>query len=128
MKRLVLLVEAVAVDLFLAVEIEAAINLALEFFELRISGFDALAFVANEIVGRLGVRPDVIGGDEEVPQLVVVDPCTDELLSGVRSDRNLICIRREDGGAIIAQGRGAGRWPTVESVFTDVIDIWRRGV
>lgn len=58
---------------------------------------------------------------------VDIVPCPAGLLAAVRSDRNLICIRREDGGAVIAQGRGAGRWPTVESVFADLIDIWRRG-
>lgn len=86
----------------------------------------ALAEQARRVPHKQVSRVAIIDG--VLAASIDIAPCPGELLAGVRSDRNLICIRRADGGAVIAQGRGAGRWPTVESVFADLIDIWRRGV
>lgn len=85
----------------------------------------ALAEAARRVPHKQVSRVEIAHG--VLTASVDIVPCPDGLLSGVRSDWNLIRIDRLDGTAVVAQGRGAGRWPTVESVFADLIDIWRRG-
>ncbi|MEM8988173.1 MAG: homoserine dehydrogenase [Pseudomonadota bacterium] len=35
-------------------------------------------------------------------------------------------IYYEDGGVVTLTGKGAGRWPTSEAVFADIMDVWRK--
>lgn len=70
-------------------------------------------------------RVEVVDG--RLTASIDIVPCSQGPLAAVRSDRNMIRVERADGAVIAAQGRGAGRWPTVESVFADLIDIWRLG-
>jgi homoserine dehydrogenase len=46
-------------------------------------------------------------------------------LSQVRGEWNLLRIELENGEPIVARGKGAGRWPTAEAVFADIMDAWR---
>jgi homoserine dehydrogenase len=43
----------------------------------------------------------------------------------VRGEWNLLRIELEDGAEVVARGKGAGRWPTAEAVFADIMDAWR---
>ncbi|HEX8233545.1 MAG TPA: homoserine dehydrogenase [Caulobacteraceae bacterium] len=47
----------------------------------------------------------------------------DPVFSGVDVDRNLLRLTMADGAVWTARGRGAGRWPTSESVLSDLLDI-----
>lgn len=46
-------------------------------------------------------------------------------LAQVRGEWNLLRIELEDGTERVARGKGAGRWPTAEAVFADIMDAWR---
>lgn len=43
--------------------------------------------------------------------------------TGVETDRNALRVTNGDGRTWLARGRGAGRWPTTESVFADLVDL-----
>lgn len=84
----------------------------------------ALAAAAGRLPHKQISRVEIADGVLQAS--VRIAPGAHGPLSGVRSDRNLIRIERTDGTVVTARGRGAGRWPTVESVFADLIDLWRR--
>lgn len=46
-------------------------------------------------------------------------------LATVRGANNMLRLVLEGGETIIITGKGAGRWPTSESVFADIMDIYR---
>lgn len=50
---------------------------------------------------------------------------SDPLFLGLRGERNALKVYGEDGRVWSCKGRGAGRWPTTESVLADVADIVR---
>jgi homoserine dehydrogenase len=47
----------------------------------------------------------------------------DPAFAAADADRNLLRIMGLDGRVRIAKGRGAGRWPTAESVMSDLLDL-----
>ncbi len=49
----------------------------------------------------------------------------DPLFLALRGERNALKVYGEDGRVWSCKGRGAGRWPTTESVLADVADIVR---
>lgn len=71
-------------------------------------------------VGRLIRRDEVV---EARVELVEVGP--DSPFHGLRGERNALQIAGEDGRTWTCIGRGAGRWPTAESVLADVSDVRR---
>ena len=48
---------------------------------------------------------------------------SDSAFAGVKVDRNALRVIGEDGRVWSAAGRGAGRWPTTESVLADLVDL-----
>lgn len=46
-------------------------------------------------------------------------------LAECRGASNAVLITLRNGQAIRLQGRGAGRWPTAESVMGDLLELWR---
>ena len=44
-------------------------------------------------------------------------------LAEVRRESNGALITFDDGSAAFASGKGAGRWPTTEAVFADLVDV-----
>ena len=46
-------------------------------------------------------------------------------LSFVPPDECGVLVRCEDGAEFRCGARGAGRWPTAESVLADLFDLWR---
>jgi homoserine dehydrogenase len=49
----------------------------------------------------------------------------DDRLARCRGEENGLRIERADGQTTFVAGKGAGRWPTSESVLADVYDLWR---
>ncbi|MBJ7484473.1 homoserine dehydrogenase [Brevundimonas sp.] len=49
----------------------------------------------------------------------------DPMFEDLRGERNALRVHGEDGRVWLCKGRGAGRWPTTESVLADVADIIR---
>ncbi|NBB50780.1 homoserine dehydrogenase [Rhizobium sp. CRIBSB] len=56
---------------------------------------------------------------------VSLDQPSDPLFLDLRGERNALKVIGEDGRIWRCRGRGAGRWPTTESVLADVGDILR---
>ena len=46
-------------------------------------------------------------------------------LASVRGESNRLRLEFESGEEILLSGKGAGRWPTSESVFADLMDVYR---
>lgn len=46
-------------------------------------------------------------------------------LAKTRREQNALVIRTEDGSTILLNGKGAGRWPTAQSVLGDVLELSR---
>lgn len=101
-----------------------AFDPALPIDAVEVSGIDHLAADTREpgrgMVRRLIARASRIddGGLfarvrlEEVPQ--------GSEFAAVRDEHNMLVVRLGDGRRATIAGRGAGRWPTAESVFGDV--------
>ena len=49
----------------------------------------------------------------------------DDPFARCRGDRNVVRIECEDGSFTLLEGRGAGAWPTAESLVADLLDLWR---
>ena len=52
-----------------------------------------------------------------------VDPASE--LGQLRNEWNAAIIEFEDGSQQVVRGKGAGRWPTSESVFADLLELSR---
>ena len=50
---------------------------------------------------------------------------TDHFLSQAIDEDNRALITLRDGARIPVAGKGAGRWPTAEAVFADMLSAWR---
>jgi homoserine dehydrogenase len=50
---------------------------------------------------------------------------SDDPLAQVHDEQNCAVITMEDGSRYVVAGRGAGRWPTAESVVGDLFEIYR---
>jgi len=46
-------------------------------------------------------------------------------LAQVRGESNRLRLELMSGEELIVSGKGAGRWPTSESVFADLMEIFR---
>ena len=50
----------------------------------------------------------------------------DDYLAGAVAEQNRIRITMASGAVISLSGKGAGRWPTAESVMADLFEVWRQ--
>jgi homoserine dehydrogenase len=48
----------------------------------------------------------------------------DPAFAAADADRNMLRVTGTEGQVRTARGRGAGRWPTTESVLSDLLDLW----
>ena len=81
------------------------------------------AFVSAGPVRQIGACRRVDGA---LTSSVSLDEAlSDPLFATLRGERNALKVYGEDGRVWTCQGRGAGRWPTTESVLADVADIVR---
>jgi len=46
-------------------------------------------------------------------------------LGGLRDEQNGVVFHLEGGPPVVLRGKGAGRWPTAESVMADLFDLAR---
>ncbi len=79
---------------------------------------------SSRTVGRLvaGVRRGPEGCVAKV-ELAAVD--ASHALAACRGADNAVVITLRGGKTIELRGRGAGRWPTAESVVGDLLELWR---
>ncbi|MEO8360515.1 MAG: homoserine dehydrogenase [Vicinamibacteria bacterium] len=70
------------------------------------------------------VASDGKGGVAASVDLVPVAP--DHSLAQCRGANNGLVITLRSGSTIALRGRGAGRWPTSESVMGDLLELWRK--
>lgn len=59
---------------------------------------------------------------------VVFEPANHGPFAFLGGDRNAVLIKGDDGRSWSARGRGAGRWPTTESVLADLAEIYVQSV
>ena len=48
-----------------------------------------------------------------------------DALFDLADERNCAVVERDDGSRVVVRGRGAGRWPTAESVLGDLLELRR---
>lgn len=78
----------------------------------------------GSVVRQIGTLD--LGGDRPRAsvRLVALDPA--DALFDVPGERNAMTAEWDDGAVTGVRGRGAGRWPTSESVLADVLELLRR--
>lgn len=98
--------------------------------DLSCVGIEGLAAGEVQAQAGLGLTTRVIAACR--PQDGVIEAqvaprvlAADAALARVRGEWNQLCVELEDGARIVARGKGAGRWPTAQAVFADVMDAWR---
>lgn len=69
-------------------------------------------------IARITQRGGVLHGE------VVFEPAHQGPFADLGGDRNAVIVKGDDGRVWTAQGRGAGRWPTTESLLADLSDIY----
>lgn len=79
---------------------------------------------ATGSVGRLiawvEARPEGCAAGVDLRSVNATHP-----LASCRGADNAVLITLRDGEVIERRGRGAGRWPTAESVMGDLLELWR---
>ena len=80
----------------------------------------AFAGVAVKQVGRCVLGPE---GLSAAVQLEALEPTSPFCV--LRGERNALRVVGADGRVWTCSGRGAGRWPTAESVLADIADVRR---
>lgn len=76
------------------------------------------------VVRQIGTIELGSGGPQASVRLVAVEPS--DPLFAIPGERNACVVEWDDGVVQPVHGRGAGRWPTSESVIADVLDLLRR--
>jgi len=77
----------------------------------RPSAGNAVRLVARATRHRATVRPELLANDHP--------------LAAVCEEWNRLVLTDRHGQRTVVDGKGAGRWPTAEAVFADVMDCWR---
>ena len=108
----------------------AAFGAELHARQVRTTGIDGLDAVAVHAAAQAGTATRLVASCALEGSALAADvaprlaPAGDPL-AAVHAEWNLLRIRFEDGAEMVARGKGAGRWPTAEAVFADVLDVWR---
>jgi homoserine dehydrogenase len=94
------------------------------------AGIDGIAAAEVAEASALGVATRLVASCRRSGERLTAEVAPTRLpgeaaLAGVRAEWNEVRIELADGGEIVSRGKGAGRWPTAESVFADVMDAWR---
>jgi len=72
------------------------------------------------LVGRLQVAGRSVRGTVAPERLPAAHP-----LRGLRDEQNGVVFHLDGGPPVVLRGKGAGRWPTAESVMADLFDLAR---
>lgn len=78
---------------------------------------------ADAVVRQVGTLELSEAGPRASVRLVAVEP--GDPLFDVAGERNALVVTWDDGSRSVVRGRGAGRWPTSESVMGDVLAVLR---
>ena len=100
----------------------AAFGAAPRLTEIETQALDAARADAAQ-AERLQQVVRIEATDTGIRGAVRFEPADGGPFSNLRGDRNAIRIVAADGRVWTAQGRGAGRYPTTESVFADLCDL-----
>jgi homoserine dehydrogenase len=84
------------------------------------SGRDAGEEGCVRLLGRLRVTGRDVRGTVAPERLPAAHP-----LSGLRDEQNGVVFHLDGGPPVVLSGKGAGRWPTAESVMADLFDLVR---
>lgn len=87
----------------------------------------------RDLNGRRQVSTCRASGSGVHGEIVYRDVSGDPDLGGLTHERNALRVIGQDGRIWTCKGRGAGRWPTVEAMMADLVDVsaaapGRRGV
>jgi homoserine dehydrogenase len=114
--------------------------------KLRILAAEAFGVTPRETqVARQTFHPGLASSPEEWRSLRQVSRCRregerlscevvfEQVAKGspfhaLRGERNALRAVLANGDAVVCQGRGAGRWPTAESVLADLGDLYRAAI
>ncbi|HEY3814297.1 MAG TPA: homoserine dehydrogenase [Caulobacteraceae bacterium] len=87
---------------------------------------DADAVTRHGGCGTLRQIGRCVREDGEVAAWVNLEPTLEaRLFRSLRGERNALRVVLKDGRSFVCRGRGAGRWPTAESVFADLGELVR---
>jgi homoserine dehydrogenase len=94
-------------------------------------GLDEAAVGSTRAVAVLGERLRQIARAERldgrvVPSMTFERVLPDSPFYDLPAEWNALTLTRTSGETLTVRGRGAGRWPTTESVLADVFDLLRR--
>jgi homoserine dehydrogenase len=98
--------------------------------DLSCLGIEGLSAKDMQAQGGLGLTTRVVAACRHQDGVIEAQVAprvlaANEPLARVRGEWNQLCVELEDGARILARGKGAGRWPTAQAVFADVMDAWR---
>jgi homoserine dehydrogenase len=71
-------------------------------------------------VGRLQIAGRTVRGTVGPERLPAAHP-----LGGLCDEQNGVVFHIDGGPPVVLRGKGAGRWPTAESVMADLFDLAR---
>ncbi len=79
---------------------------------------------------QAGAAVRLVASCRLTPDGVVARVCplrlpADHPLAEPRDEQNRVIVRPAVGPPVVVDGKGAGRWPTAESVMADVLDVYR---
>jgi homoserine dehydrogenase len=87
---------------------------------------DADAAVKHGGCGALRQVGHCLSEDDELSAWVNLESALeDRLFRGLKGERNALRVTLKDGRVFVCRGRGAGRWPTSESVLGDLGEFVR---
>jgi homoserine dehydrogenase len=115
----------------LVIVARTAFGVDLDFADVRRRGIDRLdpqevraACEAGGIVRLVASCRRTLSGGVEA-EVGPVRLAADHPLAQPRNEENRALVQPESGMPLVVEGKGAGRWPTAESVVADVLDVFR---
>jgi len=108
----------------------AAFGYQVPFHTVKRSGLDEVDPRHVFDLSKSGTAVRLVGSLRREGQSVVADVRPQVLdsehpLAGAHREENCVLIKTEDGATHIVRGKGAGRWPTAESAFADLLLLAR---
>lgn len=115
----------------LVIVAQAAFGVTLDIQKLGYSGIDHLdpeeireAHASGSVVRLVASVKQTADGNIEASLRPVKLPAYHPLAQP-RNEENRVLIQPVSGAPTVVDGKGAGRWPTAESVFADILDVYR---
>jgi homoserine dehydrogenase len=114
----------------LVIVARAAFGVHLTVAQVDCRGIDDIDAEEVRAVHAAGSAVRLVASCRRTPEGVVARVCplrlpADHPLAQPHDEQNRVLVQPEVGPAVIADGKGAGRWPTAESVTADIFDVYR---